>query len=384
VLRAFFKKTPMKSARKPHLLFFLPSLTIGGAERHTIDLCQRLRQHGYRAQILVHGRVRSPTLLQAPACDDVIILDLKGMSDPMGWVKAWWTIRRISPDIIIGINQTTLIISVILRLLLATRARIACIFHTTDLQAFEKYQETILLKIGRMIDLMVYVGSNQKKVWDQRGLRSRRTAIIRNGLELTRFQVPGSERQAVRDRYELMDEDFVLGIVAAFRIEKNHVELVSALATARAAGTNLKVMCIGDGKTRQAVVEQAERLGVLDRLIFVGEQSDVRPFIAACDAGVLCSTIETFPISAIEFLALGRPMIGADVGGIAEIVNDQVNGLLYPAGDIEAFARAIASMADPVRRAEMTAAARPSVAELSADHMVEKYEAAFDALVHPA
>ncbi len=364
----------------PRILFFIPTLLVGGAERHTVDLCQRLRERGFPARILVHTDKRSPVMTAMPACSDAIVLGLKGMSDPVGWATIWRTLRRERPDIIVAVNQTPLIVSVVQRFAGATRAKLACIFHTTELQAHEKYQETLFRRLAPFADLLVYVGANQQRSWEARGIRPRRAALIRNGIDTARFAAGRAGRDRVRAQYGVRPDDLLLGILASFRIEKNHVELVAALARASDAGPQAKVLCIGQGDTRPTVEALARTLGVADRLIFAGEQSDVAPFLAACDAGVLCSTAETFPLSAIEFLAAGVPMISAEVGGATEIVQEGVNGLLYPPGDVDRLAAAIAAMSRPDLRAGLAARAQGSVAGFAVERMVDLYVEAFDAL----
>lgn len=365
---------------RPRVLFFIPTLLVGGAERHTVDLCQRLRERGYHAKILVHTGRRSPVIATMPACADAIVLGLKGMSDPIGWITIWRTLRRERPDIIVAVNQTPLIIAVVQRFAGATRAKLACIFHTTELQAQEKYQETLFHRVAPFTDLLVYVGANQQRSWEARGVRPRRAALIRNGIDTARFAAGRARREEVRAQYGVSPHEVLLGILASFRIEKNHVELVAALACAQQAGTAAKVLCIGQGDTRPAVEALARTLGVADRLIFAGEQSDVAPFLAACDAGVLCSTAETFPLSAIEFLAAGVPMISAKVGGATEIVEDGVNGVLYPPGEVDRLAAAITTMAGSDARALLAARSQASVAGFAAERMVDLYVEAFDAL----
>jgi glycosyltransferase involved in cell wall biosynthesis len=86
-------------------------------------------------------------------------------------------------------------------------------------------------------------------------------------------------------------------------------------------------------------------------------------------------------LSAIEFLAAGVPMICARVGGVPEIVRDKVNGLLYPLGDVDRLASAIAALAEPNYRASLAARAKTSVVSFSAELMVDRYVEEFEALV---
>ena len=100
---------------RPRILFFTPTLLVGGAERHTVELCLRLREQGFPARILVHQSSVSPIMAVHPAAADALVLGLRGMSDAKGWTMIWKVLRRERPDIIVAVNQAPLIISILQR-----------------------------------------------------------------------------------------------------------------------------------------------------------------------------------------------------------------------------------------------------------------------------
>ena len=364
----------MYKKRKPRILFFIPTLVVGGAERHTVELRERLHARGFESDLLVHGRNRSHVIMQMEGAKGAVFLNLRGMSDLRGWLTVWKEIRRLKPDVILAINQTPLIVSVVIRFLLGTRAKIGCIFHTTRMQAYERSTEKLFRYTIPFSDILIYVGKNQSRIWADRGIRSRRAQVINNGIEVGRFSGLSDLGLQIREKYGIKETDLLLGIVASFRQEKNHVELVEALAAARRCGIGAKALMVGDGPTQAEVKELALALGIGDHIVFTGEQAVVGPFMAACDVGILCSTSETFPLSALEFLASGIPMISARVGGASEIVLENVNGLLYEQGRIDQFAECIVALSDPCRRSELAANALASVESYSDKAMVDQYE----------
>ncbi len=364
----------------PSLVFFIPTLLVGGAERHTVDLCERLRAKGFTCRIVVHGSFRSDVITHMKGADDAIFLNLRGMSDFSGWVKTWRVLRDLKPDIVIAINQSPFIVAVVLRLFLWKKFKLTCIFHTTKMQAFEHYQEK-LLKLGApWLDLMIYVGGVQKMFWDRRGLKPKKAKIIFNGIDLERFKLTPSVD--IRAQLGIQHDEFVLGIVASFRPEKNHAELVKALAVAQSKGITARVLMIGEGVTRCEIEKLAHDLGVLDKIIFTGEQSDVYPYIKACNMGVLCSQIETFPLSVIEFLASGVPVIASNVGGLPEIIEHGVNGLLYESGDADDLAAAILRCSDAKFRTSLTEHAQNSSQRFCVERMSDRYANDFLNICH--
>lgn len=369
--------SPPEARRKPRILLFVPVLVVGGAERHTVDLCDWLRQRGFDCRIVVHGAARSEAITDTPGGRDAIFLNLKGMSE----LRGWWTIRRLfremNPDIIVGINQTPLIISVIERAIGATRARLCCIFHTTQMQAFEAYQARIFAVASRFADALVYVSETQREFWTRRGVATPLTRVIINGVDIDRFAPRPEAGMAIRLAYGLAQDDFVVSVAASFRPEKNHREFVEAMALLRGRGVAVKALLMGGGETLDATKGLVDTLGLGDRILFAGEQREVNPFMCASDAGVLCGKAETLPLSALEYLASGTPMICTRVGGVGEILQHGVNGLLYESGSSVALADAIAAMADPAFRKPLAERARSSISHLSLTDMHLAYERLF-------
>jgi glycosyltransferase involved in cell wall biosynthesis len=121
-----------------------------------------------------------------------------------------------------------------------------------------------------------------------------------------------------------------------------------------------------------------------ERVRFVGAlpRERVLELFAAADASVLSSSWENFPHSLVEALAVGAPVIATRVGGVPEIVEDGVNGLLVPAGDVGALAGAIRRFfSDDALRARLRAAAAPSVARLSPDEVMDVLERTLERVV---
>jgi len=356
----------------PRIVFFVPGLGVGGAERHTIALRAALATRGLPSALFSHGPAQSPILLAQPGAEQPLVFGLRGMSDLGGWMRVWRELRRVRPDVVIAVNQTPFIVTVALGLLLRPRPKVACVFHTTEMQSFESRLQKLFIGAARFADAMVFVGHNQRAHWEAQGLRTRLARVIENGVDLETFAPRPGERDAMRERLGFTREEIVFGQVGAFREEKNQAEFVAALASARAAGAIARGLFVGDGPTRAHVAQRAQDLGVADALVFAGETGDVIPFINACDVGVLSSTIETFPLCALEFLGCGVPMIAARVGGAPEIVT-AANGRLYTSGDVPGFAAAIVALCDADTRARLAGAARSSVERFSHARMVDAY-----------
>jgi glycosyltransferase involved in cell wall biosynthesis len=121
--------------------------------------------------------------------------------------------------------------------------------------------------------------------------------------------------------------------------------------------------------------DQVRRLHLEDRVIVRERVPDVENFLQAADLGLYTSDNESFCLAILEEMCFGCPSVATRVGGIPEVVEDGVSGLLVPAGDVDALARAVQHLLDnPVRRVAMGQAARTRAQEqFSADRIVPRY-----------
>ena len=191
------------------------------------------------------------------------------------------------------------------------------------------------------------------------------------GLEPGRVEVvpnpaPGIPSLPSRDevRAALGISGPTLGTAGRLTVQKALGDALAALA--RVPGVELLVL--GDGPERASLEERSADLGLDGRVRFLGAgtRDDVIRLFRAVDAALLTSAWENLPHTLLEALAVGTPVIATAVGGVPEVVHDGENGLLVPAGDVNAIAGAIERIVHDDRlRASLSAAAAPSVEELS-------------------
>ena len=141
-------------------------------------------------------------------------------------------------------------------------------------------------------------------------------------------------------------------------------DVLLAVRRLRDRGVDAVLCMVGDGPDRDAVEQRAHDLDIVRQCLFVGYQDEVAPYYAAFDALILPSANEGTPVSAIEALAGGRPVVATRVGGVPDVVRDGVDGFLVEPGDVAAMADRLAELAgDSELRARMGAAGRDRVLE---------------------
>ena len=201
------------------------------------------------------------------------------------------------------------------------------------------------------------------------GVPTDRIIVSYNGVDLGKFNADSAEREAVRAELGLKDETVVATVGAMVGgsdwkgPSKGQDLLVQALAQLRDRLPALRVMLVGDGDMRPHVEETARRLGVTDRVLFLGRRFDVARLLTAADIYCLPSVAgEFFPNSIVEAMAMGKPWIGSDIAGLGELTADGGAGLLVKIGDVDDLARRICELAtNDTLRAQMGRRARVEV-----------------------
>ncbi len=178
----------------------------------------------------------------------------------------------------------------------------------------------------------------------------------------------------------------VLMHVSNFRPVKRIRDVVRIFAKVAAQRAAVLVM-VGDGPDRVDAEQEARDLGVDQRVFFLGKLEAVAPLLAGADLFLLPSDRESFGLSALEALASGVPVIGANVGGLPEVVRDGETGFLCPVGDVDGMAHAAGMVLDDRTRWETMSrnAIADARARFSLNEIVAQYEAFYDftRLHHP-
>jgi glycosyltransferase involved in cell wall biosynthesis len=197
---------------------------------------------------------------------------------------------------------------------------------------------------------------------------SRKIEVIPNGVLVENFDRPRNEEL----RWRLLRGENRPMVFTAARLDPQK-GLEHLLAAARVV-PNAVFVVAGDGPRREALGIQAKELGVSDRVLLLGHRTDVPDLLSACDLFVLPSLFEGLPISVLEAMAAGRPVVATAVGGTDEVVLPGITGLLVPPKDPEGLARGIRTLLDdPSLARRLAESARLRVCtEFSAQRVVAR------------
>lgn len=199
----------------------------------------------------------------------------------------------------------------------------------------------------------------------------RKLHFIRNGVDLSEVRSASADCPSLAG-FKARGE-FLVGYIGQLIPRKGIDSLIRALASL--GPTNIRLCLVGEGHQRNELVELARELGVAERVEFFGYRADRLSFLKQFDAFALPSALEGIPRCVLESMAAGIPVIATDIPGCRDVVHDGQTGLLFPVGDAQSLANAIASLAgDAGLRARLGGAGRDLVeGEFSAARMAARY-----------
>ena len=185
-----------------------------------------------------------------------------------------------------------------------------------------------------------------------------------------------SKRRVLR-QLKTGEDDLLIGLVGEVVKRKGHIYLFQALEEIAAAVPNFKLVLLGRFNREEAYVKRLRRMllkrKLLGKVKWLGLRSNVQDYMAAFDLTVVPSIEEPLGLVALESLAAGTPVVASDTGGLPEIIQDQVSGLIVPPKQPAAIAKAVIELAnDPDRRTKMGQAGKSFVFERFDPKMLSK------------
>jgi len=207
------------------------------------------------------------------------------------------------------------------------------------------------------------------------GIPAERIAVLYNGIDLTSFSSDAAGGLAVRQELGLSPQDLVIVQVARLDYLKDHATAIRALERVVQQRPEARLLLVGEGPQREAIQEWVRLRGLEGQVRLLGLRSDIPRLLSASDLFMLTSISEGIPLTIIEAMAAGLPVVATRVGGVPEMVDDGDTGLLVSAGDDRALAESILRLADvPALRNEMGERGRSrSLTRFSADTMHAAY-----------
>jgi len=375
-------------------------LNVGGPALHVAYLTEGLAARGYETTLvagtLAPGEESMAFVAEEKGVHVIGLTELHREIAPLRDLRAIFRlarlIRRERPQIL---HTHTAKAGAVGRLaaLLAGRARPPIVVHTFHGHVLRGYFARPLTLSFRLLErvlawwttCLIAVSPEVRDDLVALGVApASKFTVIRLGIELE--QRTGARVDAGAETRRVMGvapDVFLVGWVGRMTAVKRTDDLLETLRVLVDLGVDARLCLVGDGPDRDPLEQRASQLGVVQRCLFVGYQEDVAPFYDAFDALLLPSANEGTPVSVIEALAAGCPVVATRVGGVPDVVRDGVDGFLAEVGDVETLARHLAELAaDPERRRQMGESGRARVlTRYSVERLVDDVDALYRRLL---
>jgi len=204
---------------------------------------------------------------------------------------------------------------------------------------------------------------------EELGVKKNKITTIYNGVDIEKY-TPGHKDVEFLRMHKIAQSDIILGIVGRLHPYKNHLLLFKALANICRKFTHIKLLVIGDGQLKNALVEYSYLNNLDNNIIFLGEQNNISFLLNNLDIMVFASTTEGVPMALLEGMSSGLPCISTNVGGVSDVIINDNNGLLIQSGSVDELELAITRLAKSEEdRARLGKMARRTIC----DKFNEKY-----------
>ncbi|MCY2994800.1 MAG: glycosyltransferase family 4 protein [Planctomycetota bacterium] len=285
-----------------------------GGEEQARQLALGLRSRGHTCQILAP---QSSDLASRMAAAGLPVSVFPGRGRNM---RALWSLRRelrqLRPDVLHYNDAHAVIAAGVASWGLSIPARVAARRVAFPLRCPLQYQV--------FADRIICVSREVVRICHAGGVSPQRLRLVHDGVEPTRMEA--GDRARGRRALNVADDQPLLLMVAGLTAVKGHSDLLSALPAIAARFPQLRLALAGDGPLRHALEQQADGLGVRDRLLFLGYRQDVADLVQACDLFVMPSHSEGLCSSLIDATFARRPIVATTAGGVLDVVGADESG----------------------------------------------------------
>lgn len=366
-----------------NVLFVLPSLGFGGAERQVIDLVNGISKDKFNVFLLTFEK----DLDQLEKVDREKVkffnYQRKSKYDLAVTKRIAEIIDSKDIDIVHWTNQIALLYGLVGKWRAKKKVKFIGAIHTTVNRnlKMELYDWFLYVPLMTFCKSIITVCDNQRKHWSRKYPWLRRKFVtVHNGIDTERYKdtFPEIEKESLKESLGIKPDEFTFAILSAFRPEKGHEYAFHALKVLIDQGKRIKLLLIGDGERKTFLQSLSEKLSLSPTIIWAGFQKDPRSYMSICDVFLIPSyAVETFSIAILESLSMGKPVIATHIGGASEVIQDGINGFLIRPKEVESIIQNLLKLAeDADLRGALGRNARESVTEkYRVTDMVQKTEA---------
>ena len=313
-------------------------MPVGGAETLLVNLVRRLDRQRFEPEIVClkqPGPLGEMIAAELPLHSDLLCCkwDLRVLP------RLMWLLYRRRADVVITVGAGDKMFWGRLAAFLVGVPGIASALHSTG---WPDSVGRLNRWLSGITDTFIATADDHARhLRQQERFPADRVRVIRNGVDCERFAPDDQASQHVRQELGVPADALLVGVVAALRPEKNLKLFVQTAHALCSYFPESHWLIIGDGPQREMLEAEIARRGMRERVHLLGMRDDTPRLVAALDLFTLCSLNEASPVSILEALACGVPVVATDVGSVGENVIDGTTGRLVPSEDLPAMIEAV-------------------------------------------
>lgn len=374
------------------VVLFTPTLITGGAEKFVVDLAVNMDRTVFTVTVatlagIIPRGYASNKFLSILQVNQIEVIDLSGRNrmETLWKVNRFFSKRR--PEII-HTNLSTILYVMVFAAFYNTETRLFTFHNPAGFTAegLKKQLYRLAFKMFRFTPVAIcdFVKSTIAREYR---LPIQSIPCVYNGVDTKVFRPsaralvisPGSQC-----RKNSLEEELLFGKTVEFVCTgilyhvKNHKLLIDAFAIAQARHPNIHLSILGDGELRGMLERQIATYCLEKKIAIQGITDRVVTHLNKADVYIMSSNLEGLPLSVLEAMACGLPIITTAAGGVVDLVKTGTNGLVTPVGDVVALADAMILLTEnePLRKS-MGAASRRTAVELDIRNCVSRYQSLY-------
>lgn len=321
---------------RPRVLLVINGLDFGGTESNVANVARGLRAAGVAVEILCLKPIARLGLELREEGVPVASLNMGEKVGMAGLAEGSWALRRWLRDREFEVIHSFLPRANVMSRIAKRLSGLRCLHfsneESTDLQRSLSVSVLNRLTLG-LTDRVLAVSEPVRDVLVRRDrIPAHRIDVLTFGIDLA--HVDAVLPAGIREELGIPRDAPLLGSVGRLVVDKGHVYAVRALAGVSDVEPGARLLIVGEGPEEGRLREEARRLGLEQRVLFLGFQAGVLGLLKACDLFVLPSLEEGLPVTVVEAMACALPVIASDVGGIRSLVVSGETGLLVPPAEL--------------------------------------------------
>lgn len=344
------------SEKRPiRILNIISRLNVGGPAVYVALLTEKLGPPDYEST-LICGTIDAHEgdmsyYAEQHGVTPVVIPELGRSLHPVRDLLTLWKVYRLIQEVKPDVVHTHTAKAGFVGRLAARMAGVPVILHTFHGHVFHGYFGPMMNRVfitleqltARMSDTIITLteGLRRELSEEYHIARKGKITVLPLGLDLDSFTQKPRHGGTFRATWKIPPDVPLIGIVGRLAVVKNHTLFLQAAVKVKQELPNAYFMIVGDGETRAETEALVDTLGLRESVIFTGWQRDLPPIYSDLDVLVISSTSEGTPVSVIEAMAEGCPVVATEVGGVPDLLDHGKLGKLVRSGDVEALCGAI-------------------------------------------